>query len=81
MLDEMTEKYMDTTSTTFKNDDEVRKHILEEMRRIGTYHYNKTKKKSNHKRGAFKNIRFKTQNELMSSMGCLLNTDDEEMYI
>ena len=78
MLCEMTEKYMETTSTTFKYDDDVRKHILQEMRRIGTYQFDRLKKKGDLKRGAFKNIRFKTQNELIKSMGCVLNYDDEE---
>jgi phage/plasmid-associated DNA primase len=78
MLCEMTEKYMETTSTTFKYDDDVRKHILQEMRRIGRYQFDRLKKKGDLKRGAFKNIRFKTQNELIKSMGCVLNYDDEE---
>ena len=74
MVDDVMMKYIETTNTDFKNEKELRKYVLTEIRRIGTYPYDKCKRKVE-KRGAFKNIRMKTEKELMDSIGCLIQID------
>ena len=74
MVDAVMLKYTDTTNTEFKTEKELRKYILTEMRRIGTYSYDRMKMRAG-KQGAFKNIRMKTEKEMMDGMGCLLNVD------
>lgn len=74
MVDTVMLKYTESTDTNFKTEKELRKYVLTEMRRIGTYPYDKLKMRDG-KRGAFKNIRMKTEKELMDSLGCLIQID------
>jgi hypothetical protein len=77
MTDAMMEKYEDTTNKHFPSENELRNYVLEQMKRIGTYQYDRFKMRAG-KRGAFKNIRFKTHNELISGMGCKIHMDEDE---
>ncbi len=71
MLKDLMEKYTSTTGKVFANEIELCNYVKMQMKRIGKYQYDRRKMKQGNQ-GAYKNIRFLTEQEIIQNGTCMV---------